>query len=68
MLALLATFYVTLFIWPTPWRYDHVGKTPVRTNRITDQVEYLNLQGWQPALPPVDVRRQVTKKPGKGAG
>lgn len=55
VLGLVAFFYLALFVWPTPWRYDRVGRTPVRTNRITGDVEYLNLQGWQPALPPLDV-------------
>ena len=49
--------YCALFVWPTPWRYDHIGKNPVRTNRVTGDVEILTLQGWQPALPPLDVRR-----------
>lgn len=55
--VVLATLYIALFVWPTPWRYDHVGRTAVRTHRVTDQVEFLNLQGWQPALPPLDVHR-----------
>ena len=52
LLALLASLYFGLFVWPTPWRYDHIGKNPVRTNRVTGAVEILTLQGWQPALPP----------------
>ena len=59
ILFLLTWFYVGLFVWPTPWRYDRVGNTPVRTNRVTGEVEYLNLQGWQPALPPLDVHRDL---------
>jgi len=58
VLMLLGTIYCGLFVWPTPWRYDRVGRTPIRTNRVTDDVEYLNLQGWQPALPPLDVARR----------
>ena len=65
LLALLATFYFGIFIWPTPWRYDHIGKNPVRTNRVTGAVEILNLQGWQPALAPPQTRRGT---PEKGAG
>ena len=65
MLVLLASFYVALFVWPTPWRYDRVGRTPVRTNRVTGEVEFLNLEGWQPALPAAnaDVRRDATAPP-----
>ena len=48
--SLLLSFYVTVFVWPTAWRYHKVGNTPIRTNRVTGEVEYLNLQGWQPVL------------------
>lgn len=47
--ALALWFAVT--VWPTPWVNDHLGNTPVRTNRITGSVDYMNLQGWHPALP-----------------
>ena len=67
ILALITSFYFGLFVWPTPWRYDRIGKTPIRTNRVTGEVEYLNLQGWQPALPPLDVRRTAAERPGKGS-
>ena len=48
--SLLLSFYVAVFVWPTAWRYHQVGRTPVRTNRVTGEVQYLNLQGWQPVL------------------
>jgi hypothetical protein len=57
MLVVLGSFYIAMFVWPTPWRYDRVGRNPVRTNRVTGMVEILNLEGWQPALPPLPVRR-----------
>jgi len=53
LLIVTAGFYCALFVWPTPWRYDHIGKNPVRTNRVTGDVEILTLQGWQPELPPL---------------
>jgi len=61
ILLLLVTSYIAVFVWPTAWRYHQFGKTPMRTNRVTGEVEYLNLQGWQPVLPPLDVKRQATK-------
>jgi hypothetical protein len=62
LLLLTAGSYWALFVWPTPWRYDHIGKNPVRTNRVTGDVEILTLQGWQPELPPVDVRRPEAQR------
>jgi len=57
--GLLVGSYFGLFVWPTPWRHDRVGRNPVRTNRVTGEVEILNLQGWQPALPFFDARRRA---------
>ena len=48
--SLVLSFYVTVFVWPTAWRYHQLGNTPMRTNRVTGEVQYLNLQGWQPVL------------------
>ena len=48
--SLVLSFYVTVFVWPTGWRYHQLGHTPMRTNRVTAEVQYLNLQGWQPVL------------------
>ncbi|HMF10594.1 MAG TPA: hypothetical protein VKJ00_15775 [Thermoanaerobaculia bacterium] len=62
LLFLTAGLYCTFFVWPTPWRYDHIGKNPVRTNRVTGDVEILTLQGWQPELPPLDVRRPEAQR------
>jgi len=62
LLALIGGIYGGLFVWPTAWRYDRIGRTPIRTHRVTDEVEFLNLQGWQPALPPLDVRRRASRR------
>jgi hypothetical protein len=62
LLALVGGLYGGLFVWPTAWRYDRVGRTPVWTHRVTDQVEFLNIQGWQAALPPLDVRRRASRR------
>jgi hypothetical protein len=63
LLGLLIGFYTAVFVWPTAWRYHKVGNTPVRTNRVTGDVEFLNLQGWQPVLPATDVGRQPGRLP-----
>jgi hypothetical protein len=60
--CLLASSYFGLFVWPTPWRYDRVGKNPIRTNRVTGDVEILNLQGWQPALPQIDLGTNAQRR------
>lgn len=60
--GLVVAFYTSIFVWPTAWRYHQVGHTPMRTNRVTGHVEYLNLQGWQPVLPPLDVGGTVTSR------
>jgi hypothetical protein len=54
VLSFVSSFYVAVFVWPTAWRYHQVGNTPMRTNRVTGHVEYLNLQGWQPVLEAFD--------------
>jgi len=61
--GLVAAFYMAIFVWPTAWRYHQVGRTPLRTNRVTGQVEYLNLQGWQPVMPPTDVGDSQRRPP-----
>jgi hypothetical protein len=66
VLTFTAGFYCALFVWPTPWRYDHIGKNPVRTNRVTGDVEILTLQGWEPALPPFGVRRPNPQRQFRG--
>jgi hypothetical protein len=39
-----------LFVWPTPYRYDHIRSDgisyPVRTHRITGRTERFTLDGW----------------------
>jgi hypothetical protein len=62
LLALIGGIYGGLFVWPTAWRYDRVGRTPIRTHRVTDEVEFLNMQGWQPALRPLDVQRRASRR------
>ncbi|MFN2385336.1 MAG: hypothetical protein ABR576_03460 [Thermoanaerobaculia bacterium] len=64
--SFLLTFYFSVFVWPTAWRYHQVGNTPMRTNRVTGQVEFLNLQGWQPVLDAFDTgspRPRPTRTP-----
>jgi hypothetical protein len=62
LLTLIGGIYGGLFVWPTAWRYDRVGRTPIRTHRVTDEVEFLNMQGWQPALRPLDVQRRASRR------
>lgn len=46
LVALAVAGAFAYFIWPTPYRYDRLGPTPVRTNRFTGRSEQLTLQGW----------------------
>jgi len=46
------------WVWPTPWRYDHLGyegghRVPVRTHRVTGHEQVLWHRGWSdlPAKP-----------------
>jgi hypothetical protein len=44
-------------VWPTPYRYDHMGSTVVRINRVTGRAQALGSRGWHdlaaagPAVP-----------------
>jgi len=49
-LVFLLLVYTAMYIWPTQYRYDHLGNTPVRTNRVTGQVEFMTLCGWTPEM------------------
>ena len=36
-----------LFVWHTPWRYEHSGRDLIRINTITGSVELLDFNdGW----------------------
>jgi hypothetical protein len=53
-LLICAMVCVTLIIcgilfWPTFYRYDKLGRLPVRINRITGYTEILSPSGWSPA-------------------
>jgi hypothetical protein len=50
-LVVLAVTVFAAFVWPTPYRYDHLqaGVWPllIRVNRFTGQVEqWTNKRGW----------------------
>jgi len=52
LLMLLAVAFL-YWVWPTPWRYDHVtdqdGTYPVRIHRVTGRAEMLTPEdGWWP--------------------
>jgi hypothetical protein len=53
ILFFLILFYIAIFVWPTRWRYDHMGATPIRWDRVTYRMQFCNLHGWQTALPPI---------------
>ncbi len=53
VLACLILFYVLVFIWPTRWRYSHLGSTPVRWDRVTGQMQFCSFHGWTDQLPPI---------------
>ena len=59
--AVLFLAYVSVFIWPTRWRYDHLGLTPIRTDRVTGIMQFCNLHGWQYQLPPLG--EEITLQP-----
>ena len=57
-LSTIAAVFMSLFmffVWPTPYRYDHLRTSghslPVRINRFTGRAEWLNMRGWQPMQP-----------------
>lgn len=43
--VVLAVLFLA-YVWPTLYKYDHLGQIPVRTNRFTGAVERLTLDGW----------------------
>lgn len=47
----LIVFYFVAFVWPTPYRYDHIGAIPIRTDRVTSRIQFCSLQGWVDQLP-----------------
>lgn len=51
ILVFVVLMYVFFFVWPGMWLYGTLGRIPIRWHRVTSQMEYLSLQGWQPQLP-----------------
>lgn len=51
------------FVWPTLYRYDHMGSTVVRIHRVTGQAFLLSREGWLP-LSPVPAKPAAPPKPG----
>ena len=51
ILLYLVLFYFAIFIWPTRYRYDRLGGTPIRWDRVTGQMQFVNFHGWQAQLP-----------------
>jgi hypothetical protein len=45
--ALVVVFLFLAFVWPTKWKYDHVGKSPIRTNRVTGEVQKMSAGEWR---------------------
>jgi hypothetical protein len=35
-----------MFVWPTPYRFDHFKDLPVRINRVTGAMEFLSATKW----------------------
>ncbi len=44
--AVVVLAVVAWFVWPTPWRYDHLGPMRVREHRITGEIQKLTADGW----------------------
>ena len=45
-----------MFVWPTPYRFDHFKDLPVRINRVTGAMEFLSATSG-PARPTASFRR-----------
>jgi len=56
--ALYLTLLLAFLAWvyPTLYRYDHIGANPIRINRITGEIDFCTLQGWTPQLPAFNAR------------
>ncbi len=65
ILAFLVVAYALCFLWPGRWRYDHLGAMPVRTERVTGRVQFMNLHGWNWQLPPIGGDYESTPYPVK---
>lgn len=58
-LALLLLALFAAFVWPTPWRFDHMtvdgNVVPVRIHRVTGSADMLLPdEGWVPVEAPAD--------------
>lgn len=62
LLILLLTASTMVWVWPTPWRYDHVENTTARTNRFPGQVQTLTLKGWQTVSAPASESHRITRE------
>ena len=60
-LIVFGTCLVCWIVWPTPYRYDHIGDSgvsvPVRINRITGKSERLTMNGWVDMAQPTQSSR-----------
>ena len=50
-LAVAVGLLFAVFVWPTPYGYDHLGglngvSVPVRINRFTGRAEMMRGDGW----------------------
>lgn len=50
LFALLVAAFA-YWVWPTPWRYDHVREIPIRTHRVTDRAQMFR-GDWESLPPP----------------
>jgi hypothetical protein len=64
-----------ILFWPTLYRYDKLGKFPVRINRITGYAEQLSTSGWWPigypkseAIPTNEMEKIIYKTKNIGSG
>jgi len=46
LICLVVAMMFYLLVWPTLYRYDHLGNYPVRINRVTGDAEMLRPEGW----------------------
>lgn len=52
LIAVAGAIIFALTVWPTIYRYDRLGISPVRINRITGKAWRLSSSGWELLTPP----------------
>lgn len=51
LIAIAGAIIFAVTVWPTMYRYDRLGISPVRVNRITGKAWRLSSSGWEQLIP-----------------